>query len=138
MKVLNKLAIVIMIVTGLSFVNKTMAQESELKPMAEFDKTTHDFGQVPQGIPVKAIFKVKNTSMVPLVITNVKPTCGCTVADYPREPIKPGETGEIAATYNARSVGPFTKTVHVYTNTNEGLVDIYMKGEVVASQPAYN
>ena len=135
---MNKLAIVTMMIIGLSFVNKTIAQDSELKPMAEFDKTTHDFGKVPQGIPVKAIFKVKNTSMVPLVITNVKPTCGCTVADYTKEPIKPGEMGEIAATYNAKSVGPFTKTVHVYTNTAESIVDVYMKGEVVASQPANN
>ena len=123
----------IFVLAGFLFTNNLMAQEESetIKPMAEFNVTTYEFGKIQQGIPAKATFIVKNTSMVPLVITNVKPTCGCTVADYPKEPIRPGETGEIVATYNAKTPGNFTKTVKVFTNTAEGLINLYMKGEVI-------
>ena len=122
-----------MILLSISIISKIYAQDQvdEIKPLGEWEETTHDFGKVAKGKPVTATFIVKNVSMVPLVITSVKPTCGCTVADYPKEPVKPGEKAEIKATYNAATPGFFTKTVYVYTNMTETKTTLYMKGEVV-------
>jgi len=138
MKLINKVLIALMIFLGSSIVNVMTGQEEEetIKSMAEFEKTTYDFGDIVQGKPVKAVFKVKNTSMVPLTIQRVKPTCGCTVADYPKDPIMPGETGKIVATYNAKGVGPFTKTVYVYTNSTDPKITLYMKGNQIKPDQA--
>lgn len=134
MKILNRLLIVVILFIAGSLLNVVKSQEEPIKPMAEFSTTTYDFGKIEQGIPAKAIFKVKNTSLVPLIISNVKPTCGCTIADYPKEPIRPGETGEIAATYNAKGLGSFSKTVYVYTNSEQSQITLYMKGVVVKKE----
>ena len=133
MKTVNSFAIALVLFLGTSYgyVVNAQQEEEQIKSMAEFDKTTYDFGNIVQGVPVKAIFKVKNTSLVPLTITNVKPSCGCTVADYPKDPILPGETGEIVATYNAKGIGPFTKTVTVYSNSSEPTIVLHLKGTQV-------
>jgi hypothetical protein len=93
--------------------------------------TTFDFGKVKQSVPVTHQFTFKNTGNIPLVISSVKASCGCTVADYTKEPIAPGGEGYVKATYNAANVGPFTKTVTVNANTAEGTVILTFKGEVI-------
>jgi hypothetical protein len=70
--------------------------------------------------------------MVPLIINSVRPSCGCTVADYPKEPIAPGKSGKINVTYNAASSGSFTKSITVTTNAAEANTALIIKGEVVA------
>ncbi len=69
--------------------------------------------------------------MVPLIISSVRPTCGCTIADYPKEPILPGKSGKIAVTYNAAAGGAFTKAIVVTSNATEGNTSLIIKGEVV-------
>ena len=93
--------------------------------------TTIDFGKIEQGKPVSAEFEFTNPTMVPLIISAVRPTCGCTVADYPKEPVEPGKTGKIAVTFNAASSGVFTKTIMVTSNATEGNTALVIKGEVV-------
>ena len=93
--------------------------------------TTLDFGKIEQGKPVSAEFEFKNPSMVPLIINSVRPTCGCTVADYPKEPVQPGKSGKIAVTYNAAASGVFTKTIVVTSNATEGNTSLIIKGEVI-------
>jgi hypothetical protein len=93
---------------------------------------TKDFGKIPQGTPVTATFKFKNTGKIPLVVSNVQASCGCTTPNYSREPIAPGETGFIMATYNAANPGSFTKSVTVTANVEGGSVALYLKGEVEA------
>jgi hypothetical protein len=133
MNTMNKFFMFLAIMALSSGYTIIQAQEQavEMKSMAEFESRTYDFGKIEQGKPVKAVFKVKNTSMVPLLITKVSPTCGCTVANYTKEPIKPGETGTIESTYDARAMGRFAKTIHVTTNSSEPRIDLYLKGEVV-------
>ena len=65
-----------------------------------FEETTYEFGTVLEGKQVEHIFKFKNTGKVPLLITDAKATCGCTVPKYPEETIAPGESGEISVRFN--------------------------------------
>jgi len=78
-----------------------------------WNETTHDFGLIKQNDPTVVTFTVKNSGTNPLIITNARSSCGCTVAEFTKEPIKPNETGIVKATYNSARVGAFTKTVTV-------------------------
>ena len=99
----------------------------------EWTKTEHDFGRIKQHIPVTATFEFKNPSMIPLVILSVEPQCGCTVADYTREPVKYGKSGAVSVSFDARNNGYFQKSILVTTNTDQGSTTLIVKGEVVTS-----
>ena len=90
-----------------------------------------DFGKVKVGIPIAHEFSFTNTGNVPLVISSVQASCGCTVTSYTKEPIEAGGTGFVKATYDAAKTGRFSKTVTVNANTDEGAVILTIKGEVV-------
>jgi hypothetical protein len=96
----------------------------------ETPSLNHDFGKIKQGVPVTHEFKFINKGKVPMVITNVAASCGCTTPDWTRDPIAPGGEGFIKATYNAASPGAFNKTVTVTSNVENGFVQLFIKGEV--------
>lgn len=96
--------------------------------VATFEKTTYEFGNIPQGIPAEAEFKFKNTGKQPLVLQKVSPGCGCTTPYYTQEPIAPGKTGVIKASYNAASPGGFNKPITV--TYNGGQVQLNLTGTV--------
>ena len=98
----------------------------------EWQDTSHDFGTIALNEPVSHEFVFTNTGDVPLIIVSAKASCGCTVADYTKEPIAPGAQGRVAASYNAAKSGVFNKTVTVQANTEEGQVTLTLKGEVAA------
>jgi hypothetical protein len=83
--------------------------------------------------PVTAVFEFNNPSMVPLIINKVEPQCGCTVANYPKEPIKPGKSAKISVSYNAKNIGYFKKSVIVSSNAEDAVTNLIIKGEVVDS-----
>jgi hypothetical protein len=93
--------------------------------------TSYDFGKIEQNIPVTIEFEFENNSLVPLIINYVRPTCGCTVADYPKEPVQPGKSSRITINYNARNLGHFTKSVIVSSNASEGDTQLVITGEVI-------
>lgn len=99
----------------------------------KWDKEIHDFGDIEKGKPVTYEFSFTNTTNETVLITTVKPACGCTAANYTKTPIKPGEKGMVAATFNAASPGGFQKTVTILTK--EGAVDasktVSFKGKVI-------
>jgi len=101
-----------------------------------FEAQNFDFGKIKQGTPVTHEFKFTNTGKVPMIITNVQASCGCTTPDWSKEPIAPGNKGFIKATYNAASVGAFNKAVTVTANIPNGSVQLFIKGEV--NQTAVN
>lgn len=111
-----------------------VAKSKKKAPALIWEKIEHDFGSIPQGKPVTAVFKVKNKSKSPLIFTSVNASCGCTTPNYTKEPIAPGKTGEITATYNAMAIGEFTKQVTVVTNLSTDQVILRLKGKV--EQPA--
>jgi uncharacterized membrane protein len=89
-------------------------------------------GKVLLGEEIEASFLVKNTGKYPLIIAEVKGSCSCTVADYPEEPIEPGESGEITATVRTdnAAVGALTKEVRVTANTEPSLTIFQIKANV--------
>ena len=101
--------------------------------MANFkwEKTTHNFGKIEQKKPVSVEFAFTNTGSIPLVISNVKGSCGCTVTNYTKEPIAPGKTGNVKATFNAAATGAFNKSVRVTANVEGGTETLFIKGEVL-------
>jgi hypothetical protein len=97
---------------------------------------THDFGTIPQGTPVTYNFTFTNTSKVPLVLSSVQPSCGCTSPEWPKEAIAPGANSVIKVTYNAANAGPFTKNVTIVSNAATPTMILYIKGEVKPAQQA--
>ena len=93
--------------------------------------TEHQFGKIKVGTPVSHEFTFDNTGTAPLVISSVQASCGCTVTAYSKEPIEAGGKGFVKATYDAAKVGQFSKTVSVNANTEDGVVQLTIKGEVV-------
>lgn len=108
------------------------------KGIIKFKKTEHDFAKVDQGKPVTHVFEFTNAGSDPIVLGNVTASCGCTTPDWTREPVMPGKSGKITATYNAANAGPFTKSITVPSNAENGTVILTLKGEVVAkpTEPA--
>ena len=81
-----------------------------------FDKSTHDYGQIEKSANGECIFVFTNTGNKPLKISNAKGSCGCTVPQWPREEIAPGETGEIKVRYDTKRVGVINKSVTIQSN----------------------
>jgi hypothetical protein len=100
-------------------------------PKITFEKTTHDFGNLEEGPQASYDFVFKNEGTEPLVLENVKASCGCTVPAWPKEPILPGQTGTIKVNYNtAKRPGQFNKSVTIISNATESNKVIYIKGNV--------
>lgn len=96
----------------------------------EFTSLVHDFGPVEKGVPAEATFSFENTGLAPLIITQVKGSCGCTVTDYTKQKILPGKQGMVKATYNAAKVGAFNKSIKVTSNALGEPLTLYIKGVV--------
>lgn len=92
---------------------------------------TIDVGQIPQGTPKAIVYEFKNTGKTAVVITSVQGSCGCTATDYTKEPILPGKSAKITATYNAANKGAFTKTVTVVTSAETSPKILTLKGTVI-------
>jgi len=103
-------------------------------PKAKWDKTVSDFGDIEQGIPKEAEFKLTNEGKEPLIISQAKAGCGCTNLKYSQEPILPGKSTIIAATYNAAAMGQFSKSITVTTNADPNPVMLMIKGNVIAKK----
>jgi len=99
-----------------------------------FETTEHDYGTIPQGSDGTYEFVFKNTGREPLVLKNVRSSCGCTVPKWPKEPIKKGDTGVIKVSYNTRITGSFSKSISVYSNSGAVPVILKIKGKVEATE----
>ena len=77
-------------------------------------------------------FKFTNNADKPIVITNVKSSCGCTIPSWPKEPVQPGKTGSIAVKYNTKLSGSFNKTVQVFSTASNSPVKLSIRGKVNA------
>ncbi len=119
----------LVIVANASFAQQAPAKASDFA-VFQWAAATHDFGKIKQGVPVTHEFKFTNKGKVPLIITNVQASCGCTTPAWTRDPVPPGGEGYIKATYNAAAMGAFNKTVTVTANIEQGFVQLTIKGEV--------
>lgn len=115
----------ILLATGMASAQK--------KAVISADETSHDFGQIKEADgKVSASFVIKNAGEAPLVITRVIASCGCTTPEWTKEPIAPGQTGNIKITYDPKGrPGPFSKTISVYSNGKTGSFILTIRGEVI-------
>ncbi len=100
----------------------------------KFEKTVIDMGKFEQGKPKEVSFQFANTGEYPLLIQHVETSCGCTQPNWPKHPIKPGNNAEIKVTYDAKYPGHFSKTITVFCNTEKGMIQLKIKGEVEFSE----
>ncbi|MCX6223980.1 MAG: DUF1573 domain-containing protein [Bacteroidia bacterium] len=115
------------------------AQTNKAKVDMAFDKTVdgitaHDYGSIIYGANGKVDFNFTNQGTKPLIITDVKSSCGCTIPTWTKEPVAPGQKGTIEVVYNTTLPGVFNKTVVVYSNANNSPVRLEIRGKV-NSQP---
>jgi hypothetical protein len=129
---MKKILMICAVVLGFAF---TASAQTDNKPEFKFNEEKHDFGKIPQGTPVTTIFEFTNVGTDPLILTEVRPTCGCTIADYTKTPVKSGEKGIIKITYNAAVAAPFNKTIVVTSNAKTPQKYLNIVGEVV-TKPA--
>jgi hypothetical protein len=116
--------IIIMFVSTITF--------SQVIEELKFTEQNHDYGLIKEvDGPAEYQFEFTNTTQVPITITNVRASCGCTTPGWTREPVLPGESGFIKAVYNPRNrPGPFHKTLTVTTNGKEGTIILRIQGKV--------
>lgn len=97
----------------------------------DFEKGNYDFGKITQGEKVSYSYKFKNSGKSPLIILNATATCGCTVPEVPKEPIKPGEEGEIKVVFNSTGKsGMQDKVITVTSNAQPHIASLHLTGEV--------
>lgn len=104
-------------------------------PVFQFDKETHNFGRVIEGEKVSYSFKFKNVGKSDLLITTAQGSCGCTVPEWPKYPIRPEQEGVITVTFNSSNRKGFqNKTVTIIANTLPNTKVLNIKAEVVAPE----
>lgn len=120
------------LMTGTTGCNQT--PEDSAKVHGEeiwFQEVLHDYGQIEEDSDGTWSFAFKNLGDEAIVINRVRSTCGCTIPDWPQEPIEPGASGEIAVKYNTATTGTFMKSVMVYSTAVNSPVKLQIKGKVV-------
>tara|TARA_B100001778_G_scaffold50704_1_gene37945 strand:+ start:639 stop:1121 length:483 start_codon:yes stop_codon:yes gene_type:complete len=110
-------------------------------PTISFDKTLHDFGEIQNGTPVETVFSYTNSGRSPLVVTDIKSTCGCTVPQgWSKEPLMPGESSQFSVKFNGKGANKVSKTITLTTNTEKGREQVritaFVKPDPNAPAPA--
>jgi len=95
-----------------------------------FDTLAHNFGEIPFNGEGDFEFVFRNQGNSPLILTHVKSTCGCTIPQWSDEPIEAGKQGSIKVSYDTHRVGPFTKSIYVYSNAGNGVQKLIITGKV--------
>lgn len=130
-KVFTMMVVFIIATAGISLKSQAQStQDVKQKSMVSWEKTKHDFGKVKQNKAASYEFTFTNKSNTPVVISNVRSSCGCTVGKYEKSPVLPGKDSKFKVTYNSRKEGRFRKTITVtfgggekYFLTVEGIVE---------------
>jgi hypothetical protein len=100
-------------------------------PELTLKEDNHDFGKIQEGVVATYEFKFTNTGTKPLLLTEVRASCGCTTPFYPKEPIMPGQSGVIKVAYNSLNrPGVFNKTITIVDNVEGDVKVLFIKGEV--------
>ena len=110
--------------------------QADKYPVMSFSETTYDFGTINQGEAQEHVFQFTNTGEADLVIVDAKSSCGCTVPQYPKTPIAPGETGEMLVKFNGSGKNKVSKTVTITANTQKGKEMISIKAFVTPKDGA--
>ncbi len=127
---MKKLIILFSFILGIAVSSQAQSKPAEFK----FDKETFNFGKIPANKPATVEFKFTNIGDTPLILSNIETTCGCTVPEYTKTPIKKGESGVVKVTYNPTGAAlPFSKSITVTSNAKTPTKVLYIKGETVSN-----
>ena len=97
----------------------------------KFKSESHDFGKIEEGVQATHTFEFTNTGTAPVVISNAQASCGCTTPDWTKEPVMPGKTGKVTASFNSQGrPNNFSKTVTVISNSETPQIVLTIKGDV--------
>jgi len=110
-----------------------LAQQANAQAKIEFKTDIIDYGEITKGSDGLRIFEFTNTGNAPLIVSNVKSSCGCTVPSKPDGPVAPGESSTIEVKYDTKRIGPIRKTVTVYSNADQPIVSLKIKGKVLST-----
>jgi len=112
----------------------TDSLQGKIPVLAMLDSTTYQFGEIKEGAIVEHEFKFKNGGEFPLIINNVTASCGCTIPEWPRDPIAPNEESAIKVRFNSKGKpGQQVKTITVYANTEPAYSELRLQGIVAAA-----
>lgn len=136
----NVLAVFCLVFALMLGVNAQEVKSNSKGPYIQFDEkldhsngsVTYNYGKIVKLSDGTCVFKFKNTGKTPLILTEVKASCGCTVPTWPQNtPIMPGKSGEISVKYNTSAMGSFNKSITVTSNALNNSVELRIKGEVI-------
>jgi hypothetical protein len=127
---------ILFVLMAVAMTTGTIAAQQKEASITVVDSATYDFGDINEADgPVSHIFTILNNGEMPLVITRVVASCGCTTPEWTKEPIAPGKTGEVKATYDPNGrPNAFNKTVSVYSNGKTGNYALTIRGNVIPKQ----
>jgi hypothetical protein len=131
---MKKLTLIFAMFLFVAFAAKaqTSVTKKAAGPEITFENLEHDYGTITQGANGDCVFKFKNTGNEPLILSDVRKSCGCTTPTWSKEPIMPNQSGVINIGYNTNNIGTFSKTITVISNATNSSVVITIKGTVTA------
>jgi hypothetical protein len=121
---------------GVSVSNAPQPAANPNAPVITFEKTTHDYGTLYKGGDGTCEFKFTNTGVEPLILSNCTASCGCTVPEWPREPILKGKSAAVKVKYDTNRMGPINKTINVTSNASNSPVQLRIVGNIVEKTAA--
>jgi len=129
---MKKLMLIVALLLGYTTYSHAQAKPGEFK----FESETHDFGKIPLGKPTVYTFTFTNVGEAPIIISKVETTCGCTVPEYSKTPVKSGEKGTIKVTITPSGPAiPFVKSVTLTSNARTTTKVLIIKGQYVEDTP---
>ena len=129
-KIFLAISLITCVITSQAQTNDSTVKQITDGPVMEFESSVIDYGIIEHNADGKREFVLTNTGNAPLIISNAKGSCGCTVPTWPKAPIAPGESATIGVKYATSRIGKFTKTITLTTNTSEKTKILTVKGEV--------
>lgn len=133
-KLATTLSLMVFMMTALFAQEKVQSVEKAGGAEMEFESEVIDYGTIPQNADGVRTFKFTNTGNEPLIISNAKGSCGCTVPTWPKKPINPGESGEIKVKYATNRLGPINKSITITSNAAEKTKVLRIKGNVIEKE----
>lgn len=133
-KILLSLGFAAFTIFAVNAQTEAVTVENPNAPEIEFETETINYGEIEKGADGVREFKFTNTGKSPLIISNARGSCGCTVPTWPKEPIKPGEDGVIKVKYDTNRQGPINKSVTITSNAKTPTKVLRIKGNVIVPQ----
>lgn len=136
MKILKSILICLLLLAAINLVNaqtentQQKTQVNSTVPEISFDNVGHDYGTIKKGADGSCNFTFINKGKEPLILSDVRSSCGCTVPTWPKEPVMPGQSGVIKVVYDTKRIGAISKSITVISNAVNGSMILSIKGNV--------